>query len=137
MLQHCCSKENATSKANTSATSSENDRTHGLLFSRNYNDHILEGEGELERWFRYLADNPRRLAVKRQHPEFFTIIRDVRIGEWSCQTVGNQYLLSYPEKAAVIVHKAYSDEEFEKRKAQWLALAARGGVPSRASNACN
>ena len=125
MLQHCCSKENATSKANTSATSKENDRTHGLLFSRNYNDHILEGEGELERWFRYLADNPRRLAVKRQHPEFFTIIRDVRIGEWSCQTVGNQYLLSYPEKAAVIVHKANSDEEFEERKAQWLALAAR------------
>ncbi len=128
MLQHCCSKEDATSKANTSATSKENDRTHGLLFSRNYNDHILEGEGELERWFRYLADNPRRLAVKRQHPEFFTIIRDVRIGEWSCQTVGNQYLLSYPEKAAVIVHKAYSDKEFEERKAQWLALAARGGV---------
>jgi REP element-mobilizing transposase RayT len=118
MLQHCCSKENG----------KENDRTHGFLFSRNYNDHILEGEGELERWFRYLADNPRRLAVKRQHPEYFTIVRDVRIGEWACQTVGNQYLLSYPEKAAVIVHSAYSDEEFKKLKAQWLALAARGGV---------
>ena len=114
MLQHCCSKENTS--------------THGFLFSRNYNDHILEGEGELERWFRYLADNPRRLAVKRQHPEFFTIVRDVRIGEWACQTVGNQYLLSYPEKAAVIVHSAYSDEEFKKQKAQWLELAARGGV---------
>lgn len=122
MLQHCCSKEN-TSKGNPQTTSKE-----GFLFSRNYNDHILEGEGELERWFRYLADNPRRLAVKRQHPEFFTIVRDVRIGEWSCQTVGNQYLLSYPEKAAVIVHSAYNDEEFEKRKALWLALAARGGV---------
>ena len=82
----------------------------------------------MERWFRYLADNPRRLAVKRQHPEFFTIVRDVRIGEWSCQTVGNKYLLSYPEKAAVIVHSANSDEEFEEMKAQWLALAARGGV---------
>ncbi len=118
MQQQCCSKENG----------KENDRTHGFLFSRNYNDHILEGEGELERWFRYLADNPRRLAVKRQHPEFFTIVRDVRIGEWSCQTVGNKYLLSYPEKAAVIVHSANSDEEFEEMKAQWLALAARGGV---------
>ena len=90
MQQQCCSKENG----------KENDRTHGFLFSRNYNDHILEGEGELERWFRYLADNPRRL----------------------------KYLLSYPEKAAVIVHSANSDEEFEEMKAQWLALAARGGV---------
>jgi hypothetical protein len=42
--------------------------------------------------------------------------------------VGNQYLLSYPEKAAVIVHSAYSDEEFRKLKVRWLALAARGGV---------
>ena len=139
MLQHCCSKEDSSStptqtKSKEDASSKENSsrkengRTHGFLFSRNYNDHILEGEGELERWFRYLADNPRRLAVKRQHPEFFTIVRDVRIGEWACQTVGNQYLLSYPEKAAVIVHSAYSDEEFRKLKAQWLALAARGGV---------
>ena len=31
MLQRCCSKENTS--------------THGFLFSRNYNDHILEGEG--------------------------------------------------------------------------------------------
>ncbi len=122
MQQQCCSKENG--QTNNKA----NDRTHGFLFSRNYNDHILEGEGELERWFKYLADNPRRLAIKRQHPELFTIVRDVKIGEWSCQTVGNQYLLSYPEKAAVIVHRAYSDEEFEKLKAQWLALGARGGV---------
>ena len=122
MPQHCCGKENG------QTASKDNDRAHGFLFSRNYNDHILEGEGELERWFKYLADNPRRLAVKRQHPELFTIVRDVSIGEWSCQTVGNQYLLSYPEKAAVIVHSAYSDEQFKELKAHWLALAARGGV---------
>ena len=132
--QQCCSKENdgdEDSKENN-GSSKENhrgdDRTHGFLFSRNYNDHILEGADELERWFNYLDDNPRRLAVKRQHPEYFTIVRQRNIGEWSCQMVGNQALLSYPKKAAVVVHSAWSDEEYEKRKQKWLALGEKGGV---------
>ena len=110
-----------------------NDRTHGFLFSRNYNDHILEGPDELERWFRYLDDNPRRLAVKRQHPEFFTIVRQRNIGEWSCQMVGNQALLTYPKKAAVVVHGAWSDEEYETKRRKWLALGEKGGVLISAS----
>ena len=140
--QQCCSKENdgdedckennGSSKENDgnegSKEDSGNDRTHGFLFSRNYNDHILEGADELERWFNYLDDNPRRLAVKRQHPEYFTIVRQRNIGEWSCQMVGNQALLSYPKKAAVVVHSAWSDEEYEKRKQKWLALGEKGGV---------
>ena len=100
----------------------------GFLFSRNYNDHILDGEGELSRWFRYLEDNPRRLAVKRQHPELFTVISHVDIGEWSCQMIGNRALLAYPEKAAVIVHRAYSDLEYEELRQQWLSIGERGGV---------
>ena len=128
------SKEgNKSSKEKGSNGSNSNDRTHGFLFSRNYNDHILEGPDELERWFNYLDDNPRRLAVKRQHPEFFTIVRQRNIGEWSCQMVGNQALLTYPEKAAVVVHSAWSDEEYEMKKRKWLALGEKGGVLISAS----
>ena len=104
------------------------ERRPGFLFARNYNDHILEGAGELERWFNYLHENPRRLAVKRQKPEFFTVMRQLSIGEWSCQAVGNRYLLTMPERAAVIVHSAWSDVEYAEKKARWLALAERGGV---------
>ena len=156
--QQCCSKENNnnskednnSSKENNNSSkednnsskegsnkeggnSSKDDRTHGFLFSRNYNDHILEGPDELERWFNYLDDNPRRLAVKRQHPEFFTIVRQRNIGEWSCQMVGNQALLTYPKKAAVVVHSAWSDEEYEMKKRKWLALGDKGGVLISAS----
>ena len=146
MPQHCCSKENngesgSGSKEKDSNDGNNNDgnnndkddRTHGFLFSRNYNDHILEGYDELERWFNYLDDNPRRLAVKRQHPEFFTIVRQRNIGEWSCQMVGNQALLTYPKKAAVVVHSAWSDEEYETNKRKWLALGEKGGVLISAS----
>ena len=99
-----------------------------LLFEKGYCDKILLRPGQLENWKRYLDDNPRRLAIKRQHPEFFTIMQHIDIGEWPCQAVGNRFLLSIPEKAAVIVHRAYSDTEFAQLKEQWLALGENGGV---------
>ena len=100
----------------------------GFLFARNYNDHILEGAGELDRWFQYLHDNPRRLAIKRQHPDYFTVRHHIDIGEWSCQIYGNRFLLTVPKRAAVIVHRAYDDAEFASLKEQWLTLAKRGGI---------
>ena len=99
-----------------------------VLFERGYCDKILLREGQLENWKRYLDENPRRLAIKRQRPEYFTVVQQVPIGEWSCQMVGNRYLLAYPEKAAVIVHRAYSDKEFAEWKQKWLALGENGGV---------
>ena len=80
-----------------------------LLFEKGYCDKILLCPGQLENWKRYLDDNPRRLAIKRQHRDFFAIMQSINIGEWSCQAVGNRFLLNIPEKAAVIVHRAYSD----------------------------
>ena len=41
------------------------DRSHGMLFARGYNDKLLLREGQLETWVRYLNDNPRRLLMKR------------------------------------------------------------------------
>lgn len=99
-----------------------------VLYEKGYCDKILLRDGQLDNWKRYLDDNPRRLAVKRQCPEYFTVIHQIRIGEWSCQMVGNRYLLSYPEKAAVIVHRACSDKEYAVLKRKWLALAENGGV---------
>jgi len=37
------------------------DRTHGMLFARGYNDKLLLRERQLETWLRYLSDDPRRL----------------------------------------------------------------------------
>jgi len=42
------------------------------LFERGYNDLILLESGQLDNWKRYLDDNPRRLAIKRLRPDYFT-----------------------------------------------------------------
>ena len=68
------------------------------------------------------------MAIKRQCPNYFLVIHHVRIDDFDCHLVGNRFLLDIPEKAAVIVHKAYTDLEFENYRRQWLALGEAGGV---------
>lgn len=104
-----------------------------LLFESGYHDQILLEDGQLGNWLRYLDDNPRRLALKRLHPDYFTTMQYKDIAEWHCQLVGNSFLLDIPDKVAVIVHSAYNDQEYEDYKRQWLACGERGGVLVSAS----
>jgi len=98
------------------------------LFSPGYNDKILLHEGQLDTWKRYLDDNPRRLFLKRQNPQLFTVIHDMEIAGHKCQIVGNRFLLDIPDKVAVIVHRRYTDEENARLRDEWLACGERGGV---------
>jgi len=99
-----------------------------VLFEKGYCDKVLLRNGQLDNWKRYLDDNPRRLFIKRLHPEFFTVLHHVRLMDMDCQVIGNRFLLDIPDKAAIIVHRAYSDQEFERYRQQWLALGEAGGV---------
>ena len=102
-------------------------RQHGLLWSPKYNDHILSGQGELDRWRQYLADNPCRLFLRRQHPEFFRVAFGLRIGRFNCSAVGNRFLLTYPRRVQVQCSTHYYEEDILKVMADYLA-AARGGA---------
>lgn len=98
------------------------------LFEEGYNDRILMNEGQLERWKAYLDDNPRRLLMKRRHPELFTVLHDMKVAGRRCQVVGNRFLLDIPDKVAVIVHRRYTVEDIARLRMAWLACGERGGV---------
>ena len=98
------------------------------LFEGGYNDLILLDDGQLDNWKHYLDDNPRRLALKRMCPEFFTTINYADIAEWHCQLVGNRFLLNIPQKVAVIVHSAYTDKQYAEYREKWLACGEAGGI---------
>ena len=98
------------------------------IFERGYNDLILLNDSQLDNWKHYLDDNPRRLAIKRLHPDLFTTLNYIDIAEWHCQIVGNRFLLDIPQKVAVIVHSAYSDKEYAEYKKEWLACGEAGGI---------
>ena len=78
-----------------------NDQRHGFLFARGYNDKLLLREGQLNTWLRYLADNPQRLLLKREHPDLFRVQRDLMIGGQSFSAIGNRFLLQRPLRLPV------------------------------------
>lgn len=98
------------------------------LFEPGYNDKILMHEGQLDNWKAYLNDNPRRLFIKRNNPELFTVLHDMDVAEKKCQVVGNRFLLDIPDKMAVIVHRHYTEEENERLREEWMNCGERGGV---------
>ena len=98
------------------------------LFEEGYCDKILMHEGQLDNWKRYLDDNPRRLMVKRQNPDVFTVLTDLEVTGERCMAVGNRFLLNIPDKVAVIVHRRYTDDENGQLRGEWLECGERGGV---------
>lgn len=98
------------------------------LFEKGYCDKILMHEGQLDNWKHYLDDNPRRLMMKRQNPELFSVLIGMEVAGEQCQVVGNRFLLNIPDKVAVIVHRRYTDEENARLREEWLACGERGGV---------
>ena len=106
---------------------SHESREHGLLWSPGYNDHILSNQGELDRWRHYLADNPRRLFLRRQFPDLFRVSFGLRIGPFCCSAVGNRFLLGYPQRKQVQCSTHFYEEDIQKAVAGYMA-AARGGA---------
>ena len=104
------------------------DRTHGLLFARGYNDRLLLRSGQLEVWLRYLNDNPRRLLMKREHPDLFRVQRNVEAAGTTFSAIGNRFLLDRPYKLQVQCSRSINEQEIEKKVAQCLAAARRGAV---------
>ena len=60
----------------------------GMLFAPGYHDSVLRGKGQLENMFRYIADNPRRLAMKRDNPQLFRVVNSLKVGERTFSAIG-------------------------------------------------
>ena len=104
------------------------DREHGLLWGPQYNDHILEGAGELQRWRDYLRDNPRRLAIRRAHREYFRVQFNVTVAGRTYTAIGNRFLLDYPQKMQVQCSRSLTPAEIEAEVNRKKGLAEKGVV---------
>lgn len=104
------------------------DRSHGFLFAPGFNDKLLLRQGQLQRWLDYLRDNPRRLLMKRENPDYFRVQRDLIIGGMQCSAIGNRFLLTSPVRLQVQCSRRLTDEEIAARKEALLAQARSGAV---------
>lgn len=102
--------------------------SHGILFSPGYNDKILLRAGQLDNWKRYLADNPRRLLVKRQHPEFFRVQRAITWKGMTFSAIGNLFLLRKPFLVQVQCSRRLTEEQISVRTEDALLQCQQGAV---------
>ena len=98
------------------------------LWEEGYNDRILQGKGQLNAMFQYLKDNPRRLWIKRNHPELFKTQQDITIGDKTVTVMGNRFLPDSPNKIVVKCSRKMTDDEIERATARFLMMAQRGAV---------
>lgn len=103
----------------------------GMLFETGYQDSVLSGKGQLEHMFNYITDNPRRLAIKRQNPELFKVVRELRLGSLTFAAIGNQWLLERAVRMQVRCHNNSSPENLQliaRQKEYFMARGQKGGV---------
>ena len=98
----------------------------GLLFERGYHDRILLRDGQLESMKAYMAENPRRLALKRARPEWLRVHQGVDVCGRRCSGVGNLALLGARKKVRVRISRSISPEALALEQAQLLAAAREG-----------
>lgn len=116
-------------RATNGTTTGTADRTP--LFSAGYQDSILKGKGQLENMFRYMEDNPRRLAVKRLKPDLFRVVGNLSVGGMNFAAIGNRWLLDRPQRMQVRCHNNTRPENLqliERQKEYFVNRGRKGGV---------
>ena len=99
------------------------------LWQQGYQDTILLRRGQLKAMANYIADNPRRLAVKRANPNLFTVARNLTVAPGrTCPGCGNLFLLDRPIKRQVQISRSISEEALADKKEELLYAARRGAV---------
>lgn len=98
------------------------------IFRLGYNDQILFRARSLDAVFRYLRENPYRLAVRRACPDFFRRSDMITIAGRQFSAYGNLHLLDNPFKEQVVVHRADSNLTRAANRDRWLHVVANGGV---------
>ncbi|MCH5225823.1 MAG: transposase [Muribaculaceae bacterium] len=98
------------------------------IFQPNYTDKIIYWGRDFDIIYQYIRENPHRLAMRIQYPEFFKRIDEIKIGDKTYSIYGNHFLLQNPFKSQVVIHRRNSVEENEKLEYEWLRIAEGGGV---------
>lgn len=99
-----------------------------IFWAEGYNDKILHNYSTLDKWKAYLQDNPRRLAVKRAHPDFFRVRFGIEVAGQSYAAIGNRFLLQNPEKVQVQLSRSLTKEQIAERVQHFLTLARQGTI---------
>ena len=98
------------------------------LWEKGYNDKIPFNYSTLDKWKAYLSDNPRRLAIRRLHPDYFRVRFGITVAGRQYAAIGNRMLLRHPEIIQVQLSRHFTDDELAVRVEALLRQARHGAV---------
>ena len=98
------------------------------LWEDGYNDVILGQEGQLQRMKAYIHDNPRRLAIKRAHPDLFQVQRNIQVRDYTFAALGNVFLLDAPCLLQVQCTRKLTTPQITATVQHFLSHAQNGAV---------
>ena len=101
---------------------------HASLWEEGFNDRILEGKGHLRRMMGYIDDNPRRLAIKQHHHNYFQVQHNVTVGDNTFAAMGNLFLLDAPCRLQVQCTRSLTQKQIAETCRRFLELARNGAV---------
>ena len=99
----------------------------GTLFEKGYNDRILMGKEQLKRMVLYINDNPRRLLVKCNHPEYFSL-KETSWKGMRIQAIGNVELLHKDIRIQVRCSRKSSEQEIKLQCDKVIDYVKMGAV---------
>lgn len=97
-------------------------------FQTGFNDKILSVTRRLDDIFRYIRENPIRLAIRLANPENYRRCDNIKIRGKLYTGYGNLFLLKNPFREVVIIHRKSSYEEKHDQWVRWLHHSYIGGV---------
>lgn len=98
------------------------------IFESGYCDKPLYDNRSLDALYRYIRENPHRLAMRQQFPQFFSRTRKLIIAGQEYEAYGNLFLFRNPDKEAVKISRKDTPEGKEQKRTRWLSEAAKGTI---------
>lgn len=97
-------------------------------FHKGYTDSIAYDLQQFDTQRVYITDNPRRLLIKRQHPDFFFARWLLHNESFSMIAIGNIYLLKNPHIEHVRFSRKFSEQQNLENRAAWVRCVENEGV---------
>lgn len=88
----------------------------------------LSHAGQLDDMCDYVVLNPYRKYMRRQHPELFTMHKDTEVKGLRFRSMGNHWLLDWPERQIVQCSRLISNEDLQLQLKRTLEHAERGAI---------
>jgi len=89
---------------------------------------VLTHKGQLHAMIEYVKANAERAWLRRQNPDLFRMHRKTEVCGLQFTSMGNHFLLDWPDRQLVEMSRNVSIEQIEERLQQVLAAAHNGAV---------